>query len=71
MLGIQNLEQLQAPCFTVAGKRQEACGGAKLAVSEGRAAHTSPWSEAPAATNEVAMISHGPGGWRAAQECSC
>lgn len=70
-LGIQTLEQLQAPCFAVAGKRQAACGGAKLAVSEGRAAHTSPRSEAPAATNEVAVISHGPGGWRAAREYSC
>lgn len=61
VLEIQLLEQLQAPCFTVAGKRQKACGGAELTVSKGHAAHTSPLGEAPAAGNEAAVIHCGPG----------
>lgn len=60
VLEIQLLEQLQAPCFTVAGKRQKACGGTELTVSKGHAAHTSPLGEAPTAGNEAAVIHCGP-----------
>lgn len=56
------MEQLPAPHFPVAGKRQEEHGGTKFSVSQGRVAHTSRLNTAPAAGNEVAVISHGPGG---------
>lgn len=59
------------PRSAAAGKRQEACGGAELSVSKGHVAHTSGLSEAPATSNEVAVISRGLGGCRAERERSC
>lgn len=61
MLEIQLLEQLQAPCFTVSGKRQEACGGMELTVSKGREGSHFPLGKAPVAGNEAAVIHCGPG----------